>query len=555
MCQCNLILKDCPVFYGAISQEAIMITILMCTDEITLQCRDALFDNIPQISDDDNIEFIFENPRYYSSSKLKDDYTSLKDDSRFFKYSCKELSSGCLFRYISDAFENNDKSHINHSHLYLIGASKEMLKIVIEKYHKDLNFTVNLFVRNENCWKWVSIHNDTVLESLNVNSEAKVHVRITSQTTKLKELKSPKQRKKQQHLKRVAFIVIIALAAGIIILHMNNKRDKEIQKEKERAAIAAQEAAEKERSAAEKKERALEIAESICKQYYYEEIPYEEAENRINELAENDKEKFSSFINRINELKNSRDEYQSGMEMLEKKCFDNALYHFSNVSENDNYYYKLAQAYSIVAEDECITDQKETAEEYMLSGEYDKAYYTLQRLIDENPDNEFLITECMDQQKKYMDAWIDSQREIGNYFGDNGAVILAYTYDYFNMDGGIEMLLQEAYQHERETLIQFLNQKREELGYESMTSNDGLLLRAEGNAQLIKEGRNSEVYTEYNIYTYRAKNAEDAMSNYTQIEGIGEFAQNSRSIGIGILFDEESMDCIWVILTASQKDI
>ena len=115
--------------------------------------------------------------------------------------------------------------------------------------------------------------------------------------------------------------------------------------------------------------------------------------------------------------------------------------------------------------------------------------------------------------------------------------------------------MQEAYQYEREKLIGFLNEKRAELGYEPMTNNDALVIRAEGIAQIVKEERADEVYSDYNYYYYYAQDAENAIEkNYIQLEGPGEFEESSKYIGVGILFDEEVKMCVWVVLTAAEID-
>ena len=525
-----------------------MITILVCADETVLQCRDALFDTMDALTEDDNIEFLFENPCLYQKKTLNKAYAALKDDSHFFKYPCKELYSGTLFQYLESKFQKNVPSH---THLFLIGASKEMLQTVIENYHQELNFTVKAFLKLGETWNWETIHNETELDKSNAGNKEIDLKRFLNQPLQAKVLKSPAQRKKEQKTTIIIIMVLLflALLAFFSVRYFSAKR-------KEEAAQRAAELVAQIQPETISEEEILQQTEEIFKQYFTEEISYEDAVQAVNSLAETESEEISHLISDMTAILHSREAYQVGKEAMTSQNYQMAIDSFANVIEKDTNYYKLAQSESQLALSEYKSSQKKKAEELALSGNYGDAYLMLRETIQNFSDDDLFVGECMDKQKKYMDEWINAQRQSGNYFGENGAVMLAYSYQYFSMDGGLDGLLQEAYQYECERLINLLNAKRAELGYEPMINNDGLVIRAKGDAQLIKEKRYDEIYSDYNINYYCAKNAENVMEEqYVQLEGIGEFVENSKSIGVGILFDEEEMTCIWVVLTASETDI
>lgn len=522
-----------------------MIKILLCADKSTLQCCEALFDKMDTLKDD-NIEFLFENPRFYKKKKLKE-YASLKNDSRFFKYPCRELSSGILSQYLSEELKKDISGHF--AHLFLVCPSREMLQTVVENYSSEFNFTVRAFLEQEGEWDWKVIHSETdITNAYGEDSDKKY---FSNKPFKEKILKSPSQRKKSRKTFWLTGIILVLLAVIFMVWYFiaSNKEKEKIKKEASESAVETQPETVSE-------EEILLQAQDIYKKYFIEEISYEDALQDFESLPEIESEEIDELVSDINSIQQSRETYHAGEEALGSGNYQTAIDCFSNVIEKDTNYYKLAQSEIQVAVSEYKEDYKKDAEELMLSGNYGDAYMLLKEAVQNFSDDDLFVGECTEKQKQYMDEWINSQRQAGNYFGDNGAVILAYSYEYFDMDGGLDNLLQEAYQHEREQLISLLNEKRAELGYEPMVSNDALIIRAEGDAQLIKENRAEEVYSNYNYYCYNAQDAENAMEkNYIQLEGIGEFAENSKYIGIGILFDEEEMTCVWVVLTAAEIDI
>lgn len=528
-----------------------MITVLMFADKITLQCCDDMFDTINTLTINDNIEFLFENSCIYKKMPFQKEYKSLKNDERFFRYTCYELYSGDLFRYLLNSLNNDGlKRHSNNAHIFVVGASKELLNAIVQNYNQELNFTVKAFLKQDGKWQWKIIHDEIQLDTIDTENNGINPHSSSNQEIKLKELKSPQQRKKKNKA-AITVIVLLFLIATVIFFYARNVSDKK-KETTEQQTVETTTEIQKETV---NKEEIIQQAEGIFRQYFMEEISYEDAENAIKNFPEIESDEISKILSDMTDILHSREAYQAGQQAVDSGNYKEAVGCFKNVIEKDTNYYRLAQSESKLAVSEYKTNEKEKAEETALSGNYGDAYLKLRTLAEEFPDDKLLVDECTDKQKKYMDEWINVQRQYGNYFQEDGAVVLAYSYQYFNMDGGIDSLLQEAYSHEREQLINMLNQKRAELGYEPMNSNDGLIIRAEGDARLIKEGREDEIYSDYNIYFYRAKNAENAMGNYVQIEGIGEFVENTKSIGVGILFDEEEMTCIWVVLTASETDI
>lgn len=532
-----------------------MITILICPDIMDSEFYDALFDTMDSLTKNgDSVEFVFENPDVYRKAKLKSEYISLKKDLRFFKYpyKCRELTSGSIYQYIKSCLNGDNQRYNNHADIFLAGASEEILQLVINEYRDELRFSVKALLKSNNVWSWEEIYNTTQPDKIgNRKSEIELNPK-PDEKIQLKDLISPEKKSKQKKIILLSVTAVLIILVILIFLLINPVSEKE---EKEAVNNISEPASEAEEETTLSEQELAEKASDIFNRYFMEQISYDEAKELYEELPETDNDEIKKIISDTDVISESRLSYQAGKQELENRNYKEAIEHYKNVVEIDTNYYMLAQAESSLALSDYKTSEKQKAEEMAEAENYGEAYIKLQTIKEEFPDDSFLISECSNMQNKYMNEWINAQRQWGNYFGENGAVTLMYSYQYFDIDGGSDALIQEGYNYEREQLFNIINQKRAELGYEPLESNDKLLRIADGDALLVKEERNDEIIPSCNKNLFYASNALQVMeNNYIQIEGAGEFLESSKSVGIGIIFDEESMTCIWAVLTASETE-
>ncbi|MGN1036723.1 MAG: CAP domain-containing protein, partial [Ruminococcus sp.] len=172
----------------------------------------------------------------------------------------------------------------------------------------------------------------------------------------------------------------------------------------------------------------------------------------------------------------------------------------------------------------------------------------IKSLADEFPDDTAFADECDELYSDILREWINSQKSNENYFGDNGAVIIAYTYQFFDFEGGIDELKQEGFQCETKKLFDMINSHREQNGLPALEINSSMMDTAQLCADNYLQGESPNV--EYNTDIIDRNTAEEIMQyHYTDKVHTSPFLESSTNIGIGISFNTENMKCAWIILT------
>lgn len=296
-------------------------------------------------------------------------------------------------------------------------------------------------------------------------------------------------------------------------------------------------------------------AQKNLKNYINDEISYDDAKAVFDGLPEIENEVMNGILADFQAVFSSNESFQKGNELYELGNYKEAIDNFNNVIEADKNNYQSAQALSSLALEKYKMSRKQQAEEAYMSEDYKKAYMDITELAEEFPDDSFLGSECEEKQKDYIKSWIEYQRQNGNYFGEEGAVVLAFSYNFFDIDDGIDALKQEGYDYEREQLFSMINSKRaEQLEYPQIETSTVLQDIAESTAE-IRLSTGEDPDTGYNQNFSDAVNAQGVMdSTFLNYRDCAPFYESSHYAGIGIRFNEQEMNLLWVILSAMEDE-
>lgn len=365
-------------------------------------------------------------------------------------------------------------------------------------------------------------------------------------------LKSDIKASQKSYKRNVAFkitvlvlsVLILAGAGCMLLLSMKEKSEKN---KDEQPSVSEEISVNEDEIIAE--------AQENLKNYINDEISYDEAKAVFDGFPEIENEALNEISADFQAVFSSKESFRTGNEMYESGNYKEAIDNFSNVIQLDKNNYQSAQAFSSLALERYKSSQKQQAEEAYMSDDFKKAYMDITSLAEEFPDDSFLGNECTEKKNVYMKSWIESQRQKKIYFGEEGAVILAYSYNFFDIDGGIGNLKQEGYDYEREQLFNMINSKRaEQLSYPLVETNTILQDIAESTAE-IRLSTGEDPDTNYNQNFSNAVTAQGVMdTTFLNYNDCAPFYESSHYIGIGICFNEQENNLLWVILSAMEDD-
>ena len=431
-----------------------------------------------------------------------------------------------------------------HSDVCLLGADDDMLLLTVQKYSLSLSFTVKALVNQNNQWEWKMLNQHTVLDSM-LTGKPTFTVRPEGETVSKIQLESPQKKKQQLKIRILLVVLLFALATGTSLL---------LQKLTDMTALPPEEPPSVAETISE--QEALEHAEWILEAYNEEEISYKEAAEALDTVELQENEEFQKISEEIETLKKSKESYLAGQSAYQAGYYKEAAKSFQNVSELDKINFNSAQSYAELCMEKYKTSEKMLADSAWKEDNFKDAYQILQELSEEFPEDNFLMQECLDMQKKYLNEYVEQQKNAGNYFSENGAVPVVYELNAEkDIEGGIDALTEQGYEYERSQLVNLLNEKRESLGLSPVSYHSVLGAIAQGDAEKLAKEPQAEIYSDYNLSVFYAHSVQEAMENfYIEIEGDGELMGSSASIGIGISYIKEDKNCVWLVLSAKETN-
>lgn len=257
----------------------------------------------------------------------------------------------------------------------------------------------------------------------------------------------------------------------------------------------------------------------------------------------------SDKIHKIIFKVNDRINFNLGEEDFNAGNYMQAVEDYRKVSNTDKMIFENARSKISMCIENYQKEEKQKIQDLIINGEnYQTALENIKSLADEFPDDTAFADECDELYSDILREWINSQKSNENYFGDNGAVIIAYTYQFFDFEGGIDELKQEGFQCETKKLFDMINSHREQNGLPALEINSSMMDTAQLCADNYLQGESPNV--EYNTDIIDRNTAEEIMQyHYTDKVHTSPFLESSTNIGIGISFNTENMKCAWIILT------
>ncbi len=287
-------------------------------------------------------------------------------------------------------------------------------------------------------------------------------------------------------------------------------------------------------------------AQEIFNQLTSGEISEEDAQELLYMLYNNtNSDKIHKIIFKVNDRIN----FNLGEEDFNAGNYMEAVENYRKVSNTDKIIFENAKSKIKLCNENYQKEEIQKIKNLITNGgNYQTALENIKPLADKFPDDTAFADECENLYSDILREWINSQKSNENYFGDNGAVIIAYTYQFFDFDGGIDELKQEGFQCEKNKIFNMINSQREQNGLPKLDINDSMMTTAQNCADNYLQGESPNV--EYNTDIIDRNTAEEIMQyHYTDRVHTSPFLESSKNIGIGISFNPENMKCAWIILT------
>lgn len=260
---------------------------------------------------------------------------------------------------------------------------------------------------------------------------------------------------------------------------------------------------------------------------------------------ETNSDKIHEIIFKVNDRINfnlGEDDFNNGNYM-------EAIEDYRKVSNTDKIIFQNSKSKIALCIENYQEEEKQKILDSITNGEnYQTAVEKINTLAGEFPDDEKFASECSELYSDILREWINKQKSNENYFGNDGAVIIAYTYQFFDFEGGIDSLEQEGFQCEMIKLFNMINEYRKQNGLSELIINNAMMDTAQDCADNYLEGEFPNA--EYNTDIIDRNTAEEIMQyHYTDRIHTNPFLESSTNIGIGISFNPENMQCAWIILT------
>ncbi len=348
-----------------------------------------------------------------------------------------------------------------------------------------------------------------------------------------------------------------------------------------------------------------ESLEQIYQSYLNEEATYDKTIQQIDIFAEANSSIIQSlaadYRERVDLLHNSRQAYEAAEAAYAVQDYTNALTNYYMVGAEDERYYALVQDKIQVVTQEYKQSELDAAKKYADQRLYAQA---IERLTGTEAvfqsDSEY-VDQCETLRIEYIADWVDAQREKKLYFsGDKnieGAVYIACLYNLSELDPDFDLegLIEEGTSYEEEMLCVRINAQRRKMGYDALERNASFAdVAGAVSAYGIKKARDEEDLSSFHVNdTYLIGKLDSlfpawnnvkhtALIGYSSAKNIfegddtfygnkdklpseyknqakyqenpylayGEFQKDKmKYLGVGMEFDQETMQCYWVVLT------
>ncbi len=309
--------------------------------------------------------------------------------------------------------------------------------------------------------------------------------------------------------------------------------------------------------------------EAMVDAYLNETLSYEKVQKDLTALCDLEdaeiRDAAADSLADLEKVKACRDVYGQAEASLKAGEYEAAIAAFRSVTEDDPTYYALAQEQ---IEETTVLHQaslKESAEVFFQEGSYAEAVTKLDNAAVVYAEDGTYVEECRALMGEYVQEWITLQSNAGNYFDEDGAALLALTYENVLPEGlDADMVIADGVIHERVQLLLLYNEVRAELGLSDLAYNEAVTQVAQQQAEAMVESTDGSVdepdrllddagvdWKRWSTTKMNSINtAQTAIEAYGgEYGGYGEFKREYSTIGIGIAFDRETLQCSWYVLS------
>lgn len=307
-------------------------------------------------------------------------------------------------------------------------------------------------------------------------------------------------------------------------------------------------------------------AEKALADYIAETITYDECAALLKGLKSDDDQAsadaVTSKLGMADLIKNSRSEFAKAEKAVADGQFSDAILAYQKVISDDPKYYQLAQdkikETADLYKDSLNSDAEAKVKDKDFRGAVDAM--SAAQYIFANDAN--FVSACEDRKTKIYALWIAYEAQIGNFFDNDGAALLALEQNAVtSLDA--DSIIAMGIATEKSKYIDAVNAKRGS----QMQAVDSIMKIADSKAELLMasddDGLSFDVSDELEAVfpawmEWKASkikgypNAEQAVASLDASSG--EFNPDFGYIGVGLAFDKESKTLTWYVLTVSDKE-
>ncbi len=312
---------------------------------------------------------------------------------------------------------------------------------------------------------------------------------------------------------------------------------------------------------------AVSQAEKALADYIAETITYDECVALLKGLkSDNDQassDAITSKLGMADLIKNSRSEFAKAEKAATEGQFSDAILAYQKVISDDPKYYQLAQdkikETADLYKDSLNSDADAKVKDKDFRGAVD-AMNAAQYIFASDAN---FVNECEAHKDKIYALWIAYEASIGNFFDNDGAVLVALEQNKSGIPTDADHMIDTGIAVEKSKYIDAVNAKRGT----QMQQVDSITKLADSKAKLLMasddDGLSFDVSDELEAVfpawmEWKASkikgypNAEQAVASLDASSG--EFDPDFGYIGVGLAFDKESKTLTWYVLTVSDKE-